>query len=53
MESEIEKFSVLDPGEWDTMLDGWWAVCDEKRIIAYFREKEDANAFCIYKNKNI
>lgn len=43
----LEDISVLAPGQWDNDEGpvGWYAVCNERGIIAYFGKELDALRF--------
>jgi hypothetical protein len=40
----LGKWSVLDPGMWenDQGPEGWFAVCNDDGIVAYFGNETDA-----------
>jgi hypothetical protein len=43
----LEEWSVLSSGQWvnDQGPRGWWAVCNDKGIVAYFGDETDAFRF--------
>ena len=43
----LESWSVLDPAQWDNDdgPPGWYAVCNDDGIVAYFCEEDDALRF--------
>ena len=43
----LEDISVMEPHMWenDDGPKGWYAVCDERGIIAYFGDENDAYRF--------
>ena len=45
LDDALEQVSVFGPGLWENAdgPEGWWAVCDEDGIIAYFGS--EVNAF--------
>lgn len=40
----LQSWSVLDPAMWenDEGPKGWWAVCNDDGIVAYFATEADA-----------
>ena len=47
LEDLLEEVSVMPPGDWtnDDGPDGWFAVCNDHGIIAYFWDEADAFRF--------
>lgn len=45
----LEKWVVLFPGSWDNIVSwsmpDWWAVANDKGIVAYFGNEKDALRF--------
>ena len=43
----LETWSVLEPGQWENEEgpDGWYAVCNDDGIVAYFGVEEAAFRF--------
>lgn len=46
----LDAWDVLSPGAWDnelsgTSVGGWYAVSNERGIVAYFGSEEDACRF--------
>jgi hypothetical protein len=43
----LDDISVIPPGQWNNTEgpEGWYAVCDNKGIIAYFGKGSDAYRF--------
>lgn len=43
----LESWSVLEPGMWEneTGPKGWYAVCNDDGIVAYFGNRADAGSF--------
>jgi hypothetical protein len=43
----LESWSVLIPGQWENAQGpkGWFAVCNDEGIVAYFGKEEDAFRF--------
>ena len=47
LDNLLEDISVIDPYEWENENGpvGWFAVCNEEGIIAYFMNETDAYRF--------
>lgn len=43
----LEQWSVLAPGQWDNENgpEGWFAVCNDEGIVAYFADEPTAFRF--------
>ena len=43
----LESWSVLPPGQWDNAEgpEGWFAVCNDNAVIAYFADETAAFRF--------
>lgn len=47
LDEALDRWSVLGPGCWenDTGPVGWWAVCNDDGIVAYFADETMACRF--------